>query len=260
MAYLAGIVNSEYNGLQTSLRKRFGYGVSFLASYVYSKSLDDNSSFNMTGGSSQDVAGENDLAQNPFDLRAEHGRSLFDQRQRFVFSHEWQLPSLGRQRAWSRRAFRRLAAQRQPHAGHRHAFYRVRFHRCGAAGERFGDLGFLGEPPQCGWKSERRPEDRAGVVQRRRLPEAQSDHPSRPVRRRGPQCDQAAGIGQYDFSVFKNFQLTESSALQFRAEFFNIFNRVNFGLPENDISSPTFGQVQSALAPREIQFALKLRF
>ena len=104
MAYLAGIVNSEYNGLQTSLRKRFGYGVSFLASYVYSKSLDDNSSFNMTGGSSQDVAGENDLAQNPRDLRAEHGRSLFDQRQRFVFSHEWQLPSLGRQPAWTRQA------------------------------------------------------------------------------------------------------------------------------------------------------------
>ncbi len=76
----------------------------------------------------------------------------------------------------------------------------------------------------------------------------------------GRNVTQAAGIGQYDFSVFKNFQLTESSALQFRAEFFNIFNRVNFGLPENDISSPTFGQVQSALAPREIQFALKLRF
>jgi hypothetical protein len=67
-------------------------------------------------------------------------------------------------------------------------------------------------------------------------------------------------MGQYDFSMLKTFGLSESSTLQFRAEFFNIFNRANFGLPNNDISSPTFGQVQSALAPRQIQFALKLRF
>jgi len=56
------------------------------------------------------------------------------------------------------------------------------------------------------------------------------------------------------------FRLTESATLQFRSEFFNLFNRVNFGLPNNDISSPTFGQVESALAPRQIQFALKLVF
>lgn len=71
-AYLSGIVNSSYNRLQASLRRRASHGVSFLASYVYSKSLDDNSSFNMTGGSSQDIAGENDLAQDTFDLEAEY--------------------------------------------------------------------------------------------------------------------------------------------------------------------------------------------
>jgi hypothetical protein len=48
--------------------------------------------------------------------------------------------------------------------------------------------------------------------------------------------------------------------LQFRGEFFNILNRVNFGVPNDDISSPTFGQVESAAPPRQIQFALKLLF
>ena len=67
-------------------------------------------------------------------------------------------------------------------------------------------------------------------------------------------------MGQFDFSIFKNFRLAESKTLQFRGEFFNLFNRVNFGLPYHDISSPTFGQVGSALPPREIQFALKLLF
>lgn len=60
--------------------------------------------------------------------------------------------------------------------------------------------------------------------------------------------------------MFKDFRLAESKTLQFRGEFFNITNRVNFGLPNEDISSPTFGQVQSALPPRQIQFALKLYF
>ena len=52
---------------------------------------------------------------------------------------------------------------------------------------------------------------------------------------------QGPGLAQWDFSAFKNIQLTESKSLQFRAEFFNLFNRTNFELPNSDISSPTFG-------------------
>ena len=91
-AKIAGIANSNYHALETSLRKRFGYGISFLASYTYSKSIDDVSSFNISGSASQPVAGENDLAQNPFDLAAERGRSMFDSRHRFVLSYQWSLP------------------------------------------------------------------------------------------------------------------------------------------------------------------------
>jgi len=71
---------------------------------------------------------------------------------------------------------------------------------------------------------------------------------------------QAAGLAQWDFALFKQFQLRESTSLQFRAEMFNILNRVNFGVPNDDLNSPTFGQVQSALPPRQIQLALKLLF
>lgn len=70
---IAGIADSTYNALQVSLRKRFGHGVSMLASYTYSKTLDDASTFNITGSASQSVAGENDLAQNPFDVKSEYG-------------------------------------------------------------------------------------------------------------------------------------------------------------------------------------------
>ncbi len=101
---IEGIANSSYNALEASLKKRFGHGISFLASYTYSKSIDDASSFNMTGSAAKPVAGENDLAQNPFDLAAERGRSLFDARHRFVFSYQWSLPFWRQPHGWYQQA------------------------------------------------------------------------------------------------------------------------------------------------------------
>jgi hypothetical protein len=72
-----------------------------------------------------------------------------------------------------------------------------------------------------------------------------------------------------DFSAIKNFVLPfrEGMGLQFRAEFFNVFNHAQFFLPGGasgmqDIDSPTsFGVVtQTVNNPRVIQFALKLNF
>ena len=97
---ISGIANSSYNALEASLRKRFSHGLSFLASYTYSKAIDDVSSFNISGSGSIQVAGENDLAQNPFNLAAERGPSLFDARHRLVFSYQWSLPFWQHQQGW----------------------------------------------------------------------------------------------------------------------------------------------------------------
>jgi hypothetical protein len=65
-----------------------------------------------------------------------------------------------------------------------------------------------------------------------------------------------------DFSVIKDFPLArEGMGLNFRAEFFNLFNHPEFGSPVNDINSPGFGAVNSTVNnPRLIQLALKLTF
>ena len=70
-----------------------------------------------------------------------------------------------------------------------------------------------------------------------------------------------------DFSVVKNTKITERFNLQFRAEFFDIFNHPNFGNPNNTATATSFGQITSTRFPagdfgsaREIQFALKLTF
>jgi hypothetical protein len=66
-----------------------------------------------------------------------------------------------------------------------------------------------------------------------------------------------------DFSLIKQFALPgEGRSLDFRAEFFNLFNHAQFGAPANDIGNPlTFGAVSSTVNnPRLVQFALKLLF
>jgi hypothetical protein len=60
-----------------------------------------------------------------------------------------------------------------------------------------------------------------------------------------------------DFVAYKDFALSESKKLQFRAEFFNAPNHTRFGVPNANVQSSAFGLITSAGSPRDIQFALK---
>jgi outer membrane receptor protein involved in Fe transport len=69
------------------------------------------------------------------------------------------------------------------------------------------------------------------------------------------------GINNWDFALSKITPLTERVNLQFNAEFFNLFNRVQFGPPSTAVGSPIFGVVTSQVnPPRTMQFALRLSF
>ncbi|MGH9326169.1 MAG: hypothetical protein ACRD2B_05705, partial [Terriglobia bacterium] len=60
-----------------------------------------------------------------------------------------------------------------------------------------------------------------------------------------------------DFDVIRDFTFKERYKVEFRAEFFNLFNQVNFGQPSSTVGSSSFGQLLSADPGRIIQFALK---
>ncbi|HKX27418.1 MAG TPA: hypothetical protein VJ302_06980, partial [Blastocatellia bacterium] len=67
----------------------------------------------------------------------------------------------------------------------------------------------------------------------------------------------------FDFSVFKQFRITEGSQLQFRVEAFNLTNTPSFAIPNTviDANPSAAGRVTSTFSlPRQIQFALKYRF
>jgi hypothetical protein len=69
------------------------------------------------------------------------------------------------------------------------------------------------------------------------------------------------GVVNFDFAVFKRTTIMERLALEFRAEFFNIFNHPQFGPPNGTVTSSTFGQVTNTVNnPRLIQFGLKVVF
>jgi hypothetical protein len=64
-----------------------------------------------------------------------------------------------------------------------------------------------------------------------------------------------------DMGLFKRFTFSNSLNLQFRAEFFNLLNTVNFNNPGTSVNSPaTFGRITEAQDPRIMQFGLKFLF
>ena len=261
---IAGIANSTYNAMQASLHKRFSHGLSMLASYTFSKTLDDASTFNITGSASQSVAGENDLAQNPFDVRAEHGRSMFDARHRFVVSYQWNLPWFNHPQNWYGRVLGNWQVNGittlmsntpftvydssnpslQGSAPEISGFFSSRPNIVGNPNAGACPLsGAAVRTPQCWFNTgafQQAQTGQFGNVGRNTL--------------NGP------AFQQWDFSALKTIPIHESMNLQFRAEFFNIFNNVNFRLPDNDISSPNFGQIQAAQPGRVVQLALKFMF
>jgi hypothetical protein len=68
------------------------------------------------------------------------------------------------------------------------------------------------------------------------------------------------GDATIDFGVVKAIPITERWKMQFRAEFFNLLNRVNLSNPNTNASSAQFGRITSAGSPRVVQLALKLSF
>jgi hypothetical protein len=71
----------------------------------------------------------------------------------------------------------------------------------------------------------------------------------------------APGVANYDFAISKRTTINERLSLAFRAEFYNIFNRVQFSPANTQPGSSTFGQVTAQYnQPRLIQFAMRFLF
>jgi Carboxypeptidase regulatory-like domain/TonB dependent receptor len=260
VAMLRSVARSSYNAGQVSVSRRFGAGVGFNVSYWYSKSLDHLSAMNLSGSAAKSLAGENDLAQNPFDLDAEWGPSLFDARHRFVASASWAVPPLTHAPV----AVRKIVGGWQVNA--------IASHSSGTpftVSDSANVALQANSPPISGF-----PASRPNLIGDPNAgPQTVDEWISRSAFQRLDVRTQAGQFGDagrnvargpaytnVDVSLVRDFRLSGETRLQFRAEAFNVTNHVNFGLPVGDLNSPSFGRILSAGPPRLLQFALRLMF
>ena len=75
-----------------------------------------------------------------------------------------------------------------------------------------------------------------------------------------PNIIEGPGTDNFDIALIKNGPITERLKYQFRAEFFNAFNHPSFNGVDSTVTDSTFGQINSAISPRNIQLGLKLIF
>lgn len=247
VAMLSYVTNSSYHAGQFSLSRRFESGLGFNASYWFSKTIDYLSAMNLGGAAARPLAGENDIAQNPFDLRAERGLSLFDARHRLVFSGSWDVKW-----GWQ------LNGIWSAHSGTPFTVFDST--NVAAQGSHPPISGYSGGRPDLVGDPNAGPRTVEQWLPRsafRRLsPVADAGRFGNAGRNiaRGP------GLANLDLSLLKTFAVTERLRLQFRAEVFNVANHANFAVPVSDLNSVNFGRVLEAGPSRLGQLALKVSF
>jgi hypothetical protein len=243
LLYYAG-ANSSYNSFQFTVQKRYSKGFSILANYTAGKSLDTNS--DATGGGSH---------PDPWNHQTNRGPSDFDIAQRLTVSGVWEHPRLKGSSApvrwvlggWQSNII--LTAQ----TGIPLTV------RSGADNDYNGVSGDFADYRGGDWRLSK---DRSKQDQIRRWFNtsvfAASTVGTFGTARRGQL--RSPGDANLDYSLFKTFQLGERVRVQFRGEFFNVFNHANLGTPGTTVNSPSFGVISSASEPRIMQFALKFIF
>jgi hypothetical protein len=252
--------NSTYHALEAALSRRYSNGFGFLISYWFSKSLDGVSSFNVSGSAPRLVGGENDLAQNPFNLRAEHGPSLFDARHRFAFSGSYELPRWRKGPAPARALLNGWQLNGIASVSSGTPFTVYDSANVSLQGSAPQITGFFSSRPNLVSDPNRGTHTPNRWVSRSAFERLDPESQAGQFGNEGRNVVRGPGFANLDLSVFRNIPIHESASLQLRAECFNVFNHANFFLPENDLASPNFGQILEAGSPRVFQFAAKLRF
>jgi hypothetical protein len=252
--------SSTYHAAQIAFSRRFDNGLAFLTSYTFSKSLDYVSSFNVSGSAPRLVAGENDLAQNPFDLAAEHGPSLFDARNRFVFSASYEIPFPRSANSFAKAILGGWQVNTIANFASGTPFTVYDSANVSLQGSAPEITGFYSSRPDLVTNPNQGSHTPDQWVSRSAFQRLDPATQAGQFGNEGRNVVRGPGIANVDLSLLKTFKLTEATRLQFRAECFNIANHANFGIPDNDLASPNFGHVLEAGAPRLFQFGLKLLF
>jgi hypothetical protein len=241
---------STYHALETSVTKRFSRGHQFHAAYTYSvaKDLMSADPGSTAGGGRPDTPNTGFSVENDSrDLESNWAHADFDRPHRFSLSGVWQLP-LGDSaflRDWEVAGFMQFQSGRpfsvfRPEQGLlRLGFQRLDF----APGADAESVARQAANPEDGWfdKTQLQAAVAAGNTPRNFL--------------RGPTQKRV------DMSVAKTIRFGDRMRAELRWEVFNLFNTLNFALPENNFDSVDFGRITNTIGgPRVSQFGVRFHF
>jgi hypothetical protein len=242
---------SNYDALTTKVTKRFSRGFQALISYTWGHVLDWN------GGDSDFVA----LVQNDNNARADYGTSDLSIKQRLVLTPLWQLPFGKGQRFFNGSGFSNAIVGGWEVSGI--VTFQTGFGFTVQANQDFSNSGSLSPRPDrtCNGSGAQTVSSwfDTNCFTTDALSQALAVGTPR-FGNAGKNILYGPGIQEWDVAFIKRNQLRENLNLEFRAEFFNLFNHPNFGTPGLTIGTSTAGQLTSAASPRDIQFGLKLKF
>jgi len=261
---------SWYHGWSTQVTKRMSHGLEVVASYTLSKSIDTSSTDNLGA-----------TVSDPFNLRTERGRSNWDRLHSFVaswvwspvphFAEPWKNKVLGE---WTLTGITSLQSGTpltftsgedvavDGTFGSQHAQLNGQpidishSSRSSMINEFFNTGAFVN--PTCSFTPD--PGNPLAIEQQNCTPFNIKYSMLGQYGNSGRGILSGPAFSNTDFSVIKNIPFTERYRLQFRSEFFNVFNQVNFHNPNTRVTSGSFGRITAADDGRVIQFALKLFF
>jgi hypothetical protein len=230
--------NSIYHSLQFQASKRFSHGLQLTTAYTWSHAIDEVSDI-------FDLAGAPALPQDSFNRSAERGDANFDVRHRFIYSFIWDLPFFqGNQLlgGWE------LASIGSFQTGQPYTITQgFDVNQDGNLTDRLSNTAAVKQVHE-------------GAL-RFTFDGALNPLPVGSDGLVGRNTFRAQGLAAVDMALNKHFTFAEHRSIEFRSEFFNVFNRYNFGIPIHQVGFPGFGQsVNLRVPPRTIQFALKYSF
>jgi len=230
---------ANYNSLQTGFNYRAGRNLTFTTAYTYGKALSDVASRGF------DARQTNNGAQNPRNFQVEYGPVGFDRTHIFTSGYVWNLPLLEARSGIVAKAFGGWT------------FSGVTVIESGfvfAPGMATGTSG-LASRPNC-----------VGSISGPKTVSQWFNTAAFAAPAFGLFGNCGTGIirgpreNTWNWAMYKSFPVRERVKLQFRSEFFNIWNHPSFSSVSTGFGSPNFGQVTGALEPRQIEFALRLDF
>jgi outer membrane receptor protein involved in Fe transport len=268
VALTASQAMMNYNALQASFRQRLKGGLQFTANYAYSRSLTNSLGFYGVSG----VDGNSAYAQNPRDNTAEYGPAGSDVTHNINFTMTYDLP-IGRSRMFGgnmpKIADELIGGWKVAASGFVYSGFPTTIvssnNNAGVASMqqrmiRYRPLRVVNRSVQhwFGTDPSATPCLTAGVdngVCAYGLPANGVISPQRPGTERTP------GYQQYDASVFKDFNITESQHLSLRVDGTNVFNIASYGNPDRTAQDANFGRITTTRSgPRQLQLSAKYVF